>query len=70
LGFEVFKRGAGSYSRSGSGDASQQVQPGPAALKAMGLEELSQIEVMTPSKTPVKAFQMPAAIYDLTGEGI
>ena len=36
----------------------------------MSLEELSQIEVTTPSKEPVKAFQTPAAIYVITGEDI
>lgn len=43
---------------------------GPAALKNLSLEELSQIEVTTPSKSPVKAFQTPAAIYVITGEDI
>ena len=42
----------------------------PAALKSLSLEELSQIEVTTPSKEPVKAFQTPAAIYVITGEDI
>jgi iron complex outermembrane recepter protein len=42
----------------------------PTALKSLTLEELSQIEVTTPSKEPVKAFQTPAAIYVLTGEDI
>ena len=45
-------------------------QTGPAALKNLSLEELSQIEVTTPSKEPVKAFQTPAAIYVITGEDI
>jgi iron complex outermembrane receptor protein len=40
------------------------------ALKDLSLEELSQIEVTTPSKEPVKAFQTPAAIYVITGEDI
>jgi iron complex outermembrane recepter protein len=44
--------------------------PGPAALKSLSLEELSQIEVTTPSKEPVKALQTPAAIYVITGEDI
>ncbi len=43
---------------------------GPAALKSLSLEELSQIEVTTPSKSPVRAFQTPAAIYVITGEDI
>jgi iron complex outermembrane receptor protein len=44
--------------------------PTPAALKNLSLEELSQIEVITPSKEPVKAIQVPAAIYVITGEDI
>jgi iron complex outermembrane receptor protein len=43
---------------------------GPAALKTLSLEELSQIEVTTPSKEPVKAFRTPAAVYVITGEDI
>jgi iron complex outermembrane receptor protein len=42
----------------------------PSALKSLSLEELSQIEVTTPSKEPVKAFDTPAAIYVITGEDI
>jgi len=42
----------------------------PAALKTLSLEQLSQIEVITPSKEPVKAFQSPVAIYVITGEQI
>jgi iron complex outermembrane receptor protein len=45
-------------------------QTGPEALKTLTLEELSQIEVTTPSKEPVKAFRTPAAIYVITGEDI
>jgi iron complex outermembrane recepter protein len=45
-------------------------QSGPAVLKQMSLEELSQIEVTTPSKEPVKAFQTPVAIYVIPGEQI
>jgi len=45
-------------------------QPGPAALKNLSLEELSQLEVITPSKEPVSAFQTASAIYVLTGEEI
>lgn len=43
---------------------------GPTSLKDLSLEELSSIEVTTPSKEPVKAFQTPAAIYVLTGDEI
>jgi iron complex outermembrane recepter protein len=42
----------------------------PAALKNLSLEELSQIEVTTPSKTPTRAFQSAAAITVITGEDI
>jgi iron complex outermembrane recepter protein len=45
-------------------------QNSPAALKSLSLEELSQIEVTTPSKEPVKAFRTPAAIYVITGDDI
>jgi iron complex outermembrane receptor protein len=45
-------------------------QSGPAALKSMSLEELSQIEVVTPSKEPVQAFKTPVAIYVITGDDI
>src|ERR1700761_1762298 len=41
-----------------------------AALKTLSLEELSQIDVTTASKEPVKASQTPAAIYVITGEDI
>jgi len=59
--------------RIATGDVPQQAASNalaPAELKAMSLEELSQIEVTTPSKAPVKAFQTPAAIYVITGEDI
>jgi iron complex outermembrane recepter protein len=42
----------------------------PAALKKLSLEELSQIEVTTPSKEPEKAFDTAAAIFVITGEDI
>lgn len=42
----------------------------PAALKNLSLEELSQIEVTTPSKAPVAAFRTPDAVYVITGEDI
>jgi iron complex outermembrane receptor protein len=50
--------------------ASGQPQIAPMVLKSLSLEELSQIEVTTPSKQPVKAFQSPSAIYVITGEDI
>jgi iron complex outermembrane receptor protein len=46
------------------------VPAGPTALKNLSLEDLSQIEVTTPSKEPVTAMKTPAAIYVLTGEDI
>ena len=42
----------------------------PADFKSMTLDELSQIEVTTPSREPVSAFRTPAAIYVITGEDI
>ena len=42
----------------------------PTVLKSLSLEELSQIEVTTPSKEPVKVFRTPAAVYVITGEDI
>jgi len=45
-------------------------QNGPAALKNLSLEELSQIEVTTPSKEPTKVLQTAAAIYVITGDDI
>jgi iron complex outermembrane receptor protein len=53
------------------GDTSQpDATGGPAALKKMSLEELSQIEVVTPSREPTKVFQSPVAIYVITNERI
>ena len=40
------------------------------ALKSLSLEELSQIEVISPGKTPQNAFKTPSAIYVITGEEI
>ncbi len=45
-------------------------QFGPSALKGMTLEQLSQIEVTTPSKEPQKANRTPMAIYVITGDEI
>ena len=42
----------------------------PVVLKNLSLEELSQIEVTTPSREPVKAFRTPSAIFVITGEDI
>ncbi len=55
------------------GDVSPVIDPDkttPEALKNLSLEELSQIEVTTPSKEPVRAFRTAAAIYVITGEDI
>ncbi len=42
----------------------------PANLKNLSLEQLSRIEVTTPSKKPEAAFRSPIAIYVITGEDI
>lgn len=42
----------------------------PGVLKRLSLEELAQIEVTTPSKTPVSAFDSPSAVFVITGEDI
>lgn len=50
----------------------QNQQPSAASpdLKNMSLEQLSQIDVTTPSKGPVSAMRTPAAVYVITGEDI
>jgi iron complex outermembrane receptor protein len=45
-------------------------QSGPGSLKDLSLEELSQIEVTSPSKGPTPAQRSPVAIYVLTGDDI
>jgi iron complex outermembrane receptor protein len=45
-------------------------QAGPVALKNLSLEQLSQIEVTTPSKEPQQAFRSPVAIFVITSEEI
>jgi len=45
-------------------------QPAPATLKNLSLEELSQIDVTSPSKVPTPAFRTPVAIYVITGDDI
>jgi iron complex outermembrane recepter protein len=52
------------------GDQGAPNQGGAAALKNLSLEQLSQIDVTTPSRTPVPAFRSPVAIYVITGEDI
>ena len=42
----------------------------PAELKKLTLEQLSQIEVTTPSKEPEKAFTTASAVFVITGEDI
>src|SRR5579862_8805071 len=49
---------------------SDAVDNSPESLKNLSLEELSQIEVTTPSKTPTRAFQTAAAITVITSEDI
>jgi len=54
-------------------DESQQLASpptGPAALKNLSLEQLSQIEVTSPTKAPAPAFRSPVAVYVITGEDI
>lgn len=53
-----------------AGDDPQASEENPAALKNLSLEELSQIEVTTPSKEPVQAFRSPSAVYVITGDDI
>lgn len=55
----------GSGEPQGSGD-----QTSPEALKKLTLEELSQIEVTTPSKEPQLAFRIPMAIFVITQDEI
>lgn len=45
-------------------------QSGGSELKQLTLEELSQVEVVTPYKAPVKAFQSPVAVYVITSDAI
>jgi iron complex outermembrane receptor protein len=45
-------------------------QPAPSTLKNLSLEELSQIDVTSPSKEPTPALRSPVAIYVITGEDI
>jgi iron complex outermembrane receptor protein len=53
--------------------ATPQPDPGhtdPATLKLLSLEQLSAMEVTTPSKEPQPAMRAPVAIYVVTGEDI
>jgi iron complex outermembrane receptor protein len=52
------------------GDQGTPSQGGPGALKNLSLEQLSQIEVTSPSKEPTPAFHSPVAIYVITGDDI
>ena len=47
-----------------------QGQQNPATLKKLSLEELSQIDVFSPSKQLSSAFRSPVAIFVITGEDI
>ena len=42
----------------------------PTLLKHLSIEQLSQIEVTSPSKAPTPAYRSPVAIYVITGEDI
>src|SRR5579871_1695812 len=42
----------------------------PSQLKDLTLEQLSQIEVTSPSKEPTPAFRSPTAVYTITSEEI
>src|SRR5579883_2100714 len=42
----------------------------PSSLKQLSLEQLSAIEVTSPTKEPVPAMRSPVAIYVITGEDI
>ena len=48
----------------------EDTQPPSVALKQLSLEELSQIDVTSPSKEPAPAFKTPMAIYVITNEEI
>ncbi len=52
------------------GDDQQPATTAPSQLKSLSLEQLSQLEVTTPTKEPAKAFRTPAAIFVITGEDI
>src|SRR4051794_11203553 len=44
--------------------------PDPASLKQLSLEQLSQIEITSPSKVPEEAFRVPMAVFVITGSEI
>jgi iron complex outermembrane receptor protein len=50
--------------------ADQSAPSTPAEFKRLSLEELSQIDVTSPSREPRQAFQTPVAIYVITSEEI
>lgn len=51
-------------------DDPPQPPSGIQSLKQLSLEQLSQIDVTSPSKQPTPAFRSPVAIYVITGEDI
>jgi iron complex outermembrane recepter protein len=51
-------------------DVPQAGPAGPSELKKLSLDELSQIDVTSPSKEPQQAFQTPVAIYVITIDDI
>ena len=44
--------------------------PAAPSLKRLSLEQLSQIEITSPSKVPEDAFRVPMAVYVITGSEI
>jgi iron complex outermembrane receptor protein len=59
-----------SIAQAGDPQPGPQDQSGPAALKNLSLEQLSEIEVTTPSREPTKVSETPAAIFVITGDDI
>ncbi len=62
--------GLGLLVRADDPQQSGSVPSGPGALKNLSLDQLSQIEVTSPSKQPTSAFRSPVAIYVITGDDI
>src|SRR5579872_4796204 len=68
--FSLFLISSAARLRAGDPPPDVPNQPGPAQLKALSLEDLSKIEVISPSKEPAEAFRTPMAIYVITGDEI
>jgi iron complex outermembrane receptor protein len=56
--------------RAGGAQQTSATETPPALLKDLSLEQLSQIEVTSPSREPTPAFKSPVAVYVITGEDI